>query len=222
MSSNNPDDALNEDLTQEPQWLRWAKEIQAIAQIGLTYTSGSEFDVERYHRLRAIAAEMMATHGNLGPDVVLGLFEREDGYATPKVDVRGAVFQDGKLLMVQEASDGKWAPPGGWADVNDSPSEAVTREIWEESGYETRATKIIAVCDRTLHGHLPLLPFHVYKLFIQCELIGGEPKVSIETQKVDFFGEDELPELSPSRVTLAQIHRLFEHYRHPDLPTYFD
>jgi len=222
MPANPPDDRPIQPAATEPQWLQWAREIQAIAQTGLAYTPGSKFDVERYQRLRAIATEMLAAHGNLDPDVMLSLFEREEGYATPKVDVRGAVFKDGKLLMVQETSDGKWAPPGGWADVNDTPSEAVTREIWEESGYETRATKIIAVCDRTIQGHQPFLPFHVYKLFIQCELIGGEPKVSIETQKVDFFSEDELPELSPSRVNLSQIHRLFNHYRQPELLTYFD
>lgn len=132
------------------------------------------------------------------------------------------MFKDGKLLMVQETSDGKWAPSGGWADVNDVPSEAVTREIWEESGYETRATTMIAVCDRTLHEHQSFLPFHVYKLSIQYGLIGGEAKASIATQDIGFFGEDELTELSPSRVTQSQTLRLFEHGRKPNLPIYFD
>ena len=79
---------------------------------------------------------------------MLDLFACDAGYATPKVDVRGVVFQDGKILLVQERSDGMWTLPGGWADVGDSPADAVVREIREESGYETRATKLLALLDR--------------------------------------------------------------------------
>lgn len=206
----------------EPQWLQWAKELQAIAQIGLTFSQDNPFDVQRYHRIRAIAVEMLAAQGGLDQPTLLELFQREDGYATPKVDVRGVVFRDDQILMVKEVLDGRWTLPGGWADINDSPRDAVIREIWEESGYETRPVKLLAVYDRSKHPHLPHLPFHIYKLFIQCELIGGDAKTSLETSDVQFFPEHDLPELSISRVLASQIHRLFEHYRHPDWPTDFD
>ena len=205
----------------EPEWLRWAKELQAIAQIGLAYPSGSHFDRERYERVREIAAEM-ASGGGMDKASLLRLFEREEGYATPKVDVRGVVFRGDTILLVREVADGRWTLPGGWADVNESPKESVAREVREESGYETRPVKLLAVYDRSKHGHAPAFPYHVYKLFILCELTGGEARASRETSGVGFYGEDDLPELSVSRVTAAQIRRLFEHRRHPEWPTDLD
>ncbi|WP_193196040.1 NUDIX hydrolase [Nostoc sp. MG11] len=204
----------------EPKWLEWAQKLQAIAQNGLTYSEGV-FDIERYKQLRAIATEIMATYSNVEHNYVLDLFAREVGYATPKVDVRGAIFQDNTILLVKERSDGCWTLPGGWADVGESPSEVVVKEVFEESGYQTRAIKLLAVYDRDKQGHPPF-PFYVYKLFFHCEIIGGSPSPSIETEEVGFFPEDALPELSIGRVTPAQINRIFQHYRQPDLPTDFD
>ncbi|MEZ4672735.1 MAG: NUDIX hydrolase [Caldilineaceae bacterium] len=205
-----------------PQWLTWAQQIQAIAQNGLAYCD-NVYDIERYEQLQALAVEILATHTATDPVRLLDLFRAEAGYATPKVDVRGAVFQAGKLLLVQERSDGGWTLPGGWADVGDSPATAVVREIEEESGYQTRATKLVAVYDRDhpRHGHPPLA-YHVYKLFFHCEIIGGAPRKSIETSNVGFFGADELPTLSLTRVVPGQIARLFAHLADPTLPTDFD
>lgn len=204
----------------ESQLLAWAKRLQAMAQNGLTY-SKDHFDIERYKALRAIAAEMAATQGKVDASVVYDLFAFETGHATPKVDVRGAVFRDDTILLVHERQDGGWTLPGGWADVGEPPSEAVVREIVEESGYQTRAVKLLAVYDRDRHGHPPI-PYYVYKLFFQCELIGGTPSESSETDGVGFFHEDALPPLSLSRVTQTQIARLFAHARHPEWPTDFD
>jgi ADP-ribose pyrophosphatase YjhB (NUDIX family) len=200
----------------EPQWLRWARELQAIAQIGLTYAGENHFDRGRYARVREIAAEIMAGGGRLDREAVLDLMCGETGYATPKVDVRGVVFREDRILLVQEVSDGGWTLPGGWADVNESPAESVVREVREESGYQTRPLRLLAVYDRSKHPHRPAFPFHVYKLFILCALTGGGPATSGETSAVDFFAEDELPQLSLSRVTPAQLRRLFEHHRHPE------
>ena len=205
----------------EAKWLAWAKEVQAIAQNGLAYSTDRPFDMQRYNRLREISAEMMATQTNLETDEIMAIFRHEKGYATPKVDARGVVFQDNKILLVQEL-DGTWSLPGGWIDVNESPREAVVREVWEESGYTVQASKLLAVFDRTKHPHHPKRPFHLYKLFIHCELIGGMPTPSIETTAVDFFAEDDLPPISISRVTPSQIHRMFEHARNLDWPTDFD
>ncbi|WP_392534076.1 NUDIX hydrolase [Nostoc sp. C117] len=204
----------------ETKWLEWAQKLQAIAQNGLTYSEGV-YDLERYKQLRAIATEIIANHSNVEHSYVLDLFSREAGYATPKVDVRAGIFQDDTILLVKEISDGCWTLPGGWADVGESPSEVVVKEVYEESGYQARAIKLLAVYDRDKQGHPPF-PFSVYKLFFQCEIIGGSPSSSIETEAVDFFPENALPELSLGRVTPAQITRLFQHYRQPDLPTDFD
>jgi ADP-ribose pyrophosphatase YjhB (NUDIX family) len=201
-------------------WLKWGRRLQAIAQNGLTYTEGV-FDRERYHELQAIAAEILARHTGMTATEALRWLEREEGYATPKVDVRGAVFRDDALLLVREREDGLWTLPGGWADVGDAPSVAVVREIREETGYETRAVKLLAAWDRDRHGHPPLA-WHVYKLVIRCELLGGEPRDSLETESAAFFREDEIPPLSLGRVMPQQITRVFQHYRHPEWPTDFD
>src|SRR5215469_8609826 len=203
-----------------PAWLQWARRLNALAQTGLTFAE-NPYDIERYTAIRTIAAEMIAHKAGLDADRVLSLFVSDAGYATPKVDVRGVVFQGGKILLVQERSDGLWTLPGGWADVGDSPADAVVREVREEAGFETRATKLLALLDRNRHGHPPHLN-HIYKVFIRCEIIGGSPTTSHEIQSVGFFGEDEIPDLSRTRIMPSQIARMFEHYRQPDLPADFD
>lgn len=202
------------------KWLAWAREIQAIAQSGLAFTQ-DQFDRERYERLRELAAEILAGHSETPVETIVKLFTEQAGYATPKIDVRGAVFREDRILLVREIHDGLWTLPGGWADVNESPSSSVEREILEESGYSARAAKIAAVWDRDRHGHDPH-PFYTYKLFFLCELTGGAARQSIETDGVDFFALDALPPLSRSRITPAQIRRMFEHHRNPALPTDFD
>ena len=205
----------------EPNWLKWAKQLAALAQDGLTFSENA-YDRERYEQMRAIAAEMMAEGFDLEKKSVLNLLGREEGYATPKVDVRGAAFRDGKILLVREALDGGWTLPGGWADPCQSPTEAVAREVFEESGFEVRVTKLTAVYDRSKHPHLPLVPFHIYKLFFLCEITGGAATESHETTGVDFFAPDNIPDLSISRTLPFQIARMFEHHRNPTLPTDFD
>jgi ADP-ribose pyrophosphatase YjhB (NUDIX family) len=150
------------------------------------------------------------------------------GHATPKTDVRGAVFrEDGKILLVQEMMDGaRWTLPGGWADIGESAGESVVREVYEETGYSVRAVKLAALLDRNKHPHPPH-PFHAYKAFFICELTDPERRPdphNIETGEIGWFGSDEIAalELSISRVTHDQIARLFEHHFNPHLPTDFD
>ena len=212
---------MSSNHNRDPKWLQWSRQLMAIAQNGLAFVN-NPFDKERYEAIRAIAAEILSDHTGNDPSQIIDLFSWEVGYATPKVDVRGAVFRDNSILLVKERADGLWTLPGGWADVNESPSEAVVREVYEESGYRTRAAKLLAVLDRSKHWHVPPLPFHIYKLFILCELLGGNASTSHETDDVAFFSANELPELSLSRTTPAQITRLFEHLRFPGLPADFD
>ena len=205
----------------DPQWLTWAKRLQAIAQTGLTY-SKDVFDSERYESLREIAAEMMAFASNeYDTTHFTKVFSMDVGYATPKVDVRAVVFRNDQLLLVKEKEDGCWTLPGGWADIGDSPSSAVVREVKEESGFEVKATKLLALLDRNLHGHPPI-PFHAYKLFFQCELLGGVAQGSKETDEVGFFSKGSIPPLSLTRVTTVQIAQMFLHKVHPEWPTQFD
>lgn len=203
-----------------PKWLDWAARLQAIAQNGLTFAANG-FDIDRYQAIRQVAAEMVAAGSDTDIERITALFFGEEGYATPKVDVRGVVFRDHKILLVQEWSDGGWTLPGGWADIGDSPSESVTREIREESGFEAKAIKLLAVYDRNKHPHTPFV-HHVYKMFFLCELLGGEATTSNETLAVSFFGPDDIPPLSIRRVTASQIARFFEHHDHPEWPTDFD
>ena len=202
------------------EWLGFVQRIQAIAQIGLTYTD-SEYDRERYEQLRDIAVEMGATYTASPPELIRDLYTRDPGYTTPKVDTRGACFRDGKILLVKEKQDGLWTLPGGWADVGDTPSEAVTREIYEESGFEARAIKLAALYDRHKHAH-PAFPFYTYKMMFICEITGGAPRTNHETLEIGFFAPDAIPQLSVERVLPAHIQMMFRHYHHPDLPTEFD
>lgn len=205
----------------EPQWLVWARELQAIAQNGLTF-SRDDYDIARYRAVREIAASMMAAGSGTDQALIVDLFAKQSGYATPKVDVRGAVFRDDRILLVRERSDGRWALPGGWADINQSASEAMIREIREEAGFDVAVRKLAAVYDRGRHDHNPPFPFHVYKMFFLCDIAGGAAQPSDETTAVDFFPLDALPELSLGRVLPKQIARMFEHRVRPDLPTDFD
>jgi ADP-ribose pyrophosphatase YjhB (NUDIX family) len=204
-----------------PRWLTWARELQAVAQNGLTFAR-DPFDVERYRRIEALAAEMLAERGDVATEVCRELFALQAGYATPKVDVRAVVFKDDTLLLVRERSDGLWTLPGGWADVGESPSAAVVKEVREESGFLVRAERILALLDRDRHGHPPIA-FHTYKLFILCTIVGGAAlERSSETDGVGFFGEHDIPPLSVTRVVPSQIARMFEHLRKPGRQADFD
>jgi ADP-ribose pyrophosphatase YjhB (NUDIX family) len=203
-----------------PSLLEWLRKVQAIAQSGLTFTK-DPFDRERYLQLQQLVAHALHTELGVPPQYAARLWEGEIGYATPKVDVRGAVFDDDRVLLVRERSDGRWTLPGGWVDVNDAPSEAVAREVVEESGYRVRAVKLAALVDKSRHPHPPNV-HHIYKLLFLCALEGGEPSLSDETDGVDFFPVAALPELSRGRILASQIERLYQHHLNPSLPTDFD
>jgi ADP-ribose pyrophosphatase YjhB (NUDIX family) len=205
----------------EPQWLRIARELGAIAQTGLTFAA-DRFDRQRYVRVRELAASMLAQGSGEAYDVILEILHEGSGYATPKVDVRGAAFVDGRVLLVREISDGKWTLPGGWADVNQSAAECVVREIAEESGFEAKTLKLAAVRDYQKGGHPPHNVDSIYKMFFICEITGGSARASDETSDVAFFARDALPPLSLGRTTAVQIDRMFQHAENPNLATDFD
>jgi ADP-ribose pyrophosphatase YjhB (NUDIX family) len=205
----------------EPEWLTIARELQAIAQTGLTYTQGP-YDRARYERLRELASKLMARAADTEIEKVVELFRGEYGYATPKVDVRGAAFDDGRILLVREAADGMWTLPGGWADVNQTAAECAVREVREESGFEVRAVKLAAVHDYARNNYPQRALHSVYKLFFLCEITGGAARPSEETSEVAFFSPSEIPVLSTGRTTAAQIELMFAHRAEPARSTDFD
>lgn len=214
------DDIVNAD----PKWLNWVREIQAIAQTGLAFVR-DPYDAERYRMLQNLAARIAATHTGEDPQRIESLFAGEQGYATPKVDVRGAVFDpEGRILLVREVVDnGRWTLPGGWADVNQTPAECVIREVREESGYDVEVRKLAAVWDRQRQGHQPPTAFSIYKLLFVCALTGGTADLSLETSEVGWFAENNIPpDLSLGRTLPSQIKRMFNHWRQPELPTEFE
>ncbi|WP_047151825.1 NUDIX hydrolase [Aneurinibacillus tyrosinisolvens] len=195
------------------KWLDWAKQLRSIAQAGLTY-SKDVYDLERFEQIRKISMEIMSEHTNADMKMIKDLFANETGYATPKVDIRAVVFKNKKILLVKEKMDGYWSLPGGWADIGLTPTEVAVKEVKEESGFDVKATKLLAVLDKKCHPHPPS-PYHVYKMFIQCEIVGGHAKEGTETSAVGFFAEDEIPPLSIERNTESQVEMAFTNLRNP-------
>lgn len=201
------------------KWIAWAREIFSMSQAGLTY-SQNEFDIERYKRLQEITAEMIESQSGLSKESVLESFSMQAGYATPKIDVRGAVVRDNKILLIQERMDGRWAMPGGWADLGNAPASVAEREVWEESGYHVKAEKVVAVIDANRIE--PMEFYHAFKIIFLCTLIGGEPQVSHETMAVDFFDMNNLPPLSLYRTNESMLREVFAHIQDPNRRTAFD
>ncbi|MGM9928427.1 MAG: NUDIX hydrolase [Bacillus sp. (in: firmicutes)] len=195
------------------QWLQWAKKIQAISQAGLTYTKDM-YDRERYEELRNLSAEIISKYTDLEIEKVRNLFTNEKGYQTPKVDVRAVIFHQEKILLVKEASDGRWSLPGGYCDIGLSPTENAIKEVKEETGYDVIPQRLLAILDTNKEKE-QLQPYQYYKLFILCNVIGGQPMTSIETKDICFFAEHDLPELSIRRNVKSQLLLMFDYLRNP-------
>ena len=201
------------------QWLAWAVELQSIAQAGL-HDGKDDFDRERYQRVRDIAAEMLAGRSGLPLEKVRDLFCCEEGYQTPKLDTRAAIFQDGKILLVRE-NCGAWSMPGGWVDVDLSVGESTIKEVKEEAGLDVTADQIIAVQDREKHNR-PIYAYKICKIFVLCTVTGGSFTENPETTESRYFGLDELPVLAEEKNTAEQIRMCFDAYRADDWKTLFD
>ena len=197
--------------------------LAALAQDGLEYAA-NDFDTDRYRKVQAVATELLAVLTDRPADELRLELDRDSGYATPKVDVRGALVDAaGRLLLMRERTDGLWSLPGGWADPGDTPGEAVVREIREETGHGARAARLVAVYDRDTRGHRPPLPVAAYKMFFLCEATGEvAPPDELETLEIGWFGIDELPPLSPGRINRHELERVLAHAADPTLATEFD
>jgi len=210
-------------VTDSERVRRAAVSVAALAQNGLAFASDG-YEIARYRQLLATSAELFSVLADRPADDLRLELERDSGYATPKVDVRGALFDDaGRVLLMRERSDGMYALPGGWADPHDTPSEAVIREMREETGYGVEVVKLIACYDRDMQGHLPALPVAVYKLFFLCRATGQiQQPETLETLDIGWFALETLPPLSKGRVLAVQLRTALRHRLHPSLPTEFD
>ena len=202
------------------KWLKWAIEIQSLAQSGLAYTD-NVYEIERYERLREISAEMLAEKTDLSIEKVKGLFCNETGYQTPKIDTRAVIFKDNKILLTHE-NNGTWSLPGGWCDVLESVKSNTIKEVKEETGLDVEAIKVIAMQDRNKHNK-PIYAYGVCKIFVLCNVIGGEFIPNIETTEIKYFSLEELPNnLAEEKTNREQIEMCFKAYTDKNWQTQFD
>lgn len=205
--------------------LTYAQRLQALAQAGIAYAT-TPYDLERYEEIRLIGAKLLQELTDEPFEKIIRVFASDAAYPTPKVDVRAVVFRGaGKVLLVQEKIDqGRWTLPGGWADVGYSPSEVAAKETQEETGLIVKPVRLLALFDKRKHPHPPQ-PSYVYKVFIQCEVVGGELiQQTTETTGARWFRREELSgiELSTDRVTLSQLESLFPFAANPELAALCD
>ncbi len=193
-------------------------EIQAIGQIGVTYTT-DDFDRQRYTRRREISTEILAAYTELPTDVVVNLFNNETGYQTPKLDTRAVIVREGRILLVHDA-DG-WALPGGWADIGETLRENVEKEIKEEAGLDANALRVLAIQDRSKHN-TPDLPWSIWKIFVECEVVGGQFEANIETTDARYFDPADLPDLALGKTTPEQVAMVMRLVEDPAQPVIFD
>lgn len=202
-------------------WFEIAKQLKAISQAGKFFAQ-TPYERQRHEQIERICAQILSAYSGQPIDSVQYRLAQDCGYPTPKVDARGVVFQDDKVLLVLETEDGGWTLPGGWCDTGLTASENVVREVREESGYEVQVVRPLAIFDRDRQGHTPPYPFSIYKLFFLCRIVGGAPTPSNETSDVRFFALADLPPLSKGRTLPHQLHRFYHKYKTGDVSVDFD
>ena len=202
------------------QFTKWATNLQSIAQAGLHYGK-DVFDRERYEQVRKIAGEMMQAKTGLSKEQIKTLFLGDEGYQTPKIETRAAIFKDAKILLVRERVAQEWSLLGGWNDYDQTTAQNCVKEAKEESGRIVKPVKLIAVQDRN-HHNKPILATNVTKTFYLCKEISGEFVSNDETDACDYFALDNLPKLSLDRNTKEQIEMCFKASKNPNWQTLFE
>lgn len=208
-------------MSKEKDLIRLAQRIRALGQTGLTYQSDN-YERERYEELLSISDTILTIATGIDQIEISRCFNLQKEYTTPKVDIRAIVFNpNDELLMVQEKLDGLWSVPGGWADVGCTPKEVAVKEVYEETGLEVEAVRLLGVVDMSRHEH-PALPFYVYKIFILCRLQGGTFSETFDILDKGFFKLDSLPPLSLERIIPTEIDWAYKAYKDPTLQAYID
>ncbi len=208
-------------MQEETTWyFEKAKRILALAKTGMNYTPNS-YDLERFEELYEIAQTMLERMSNLDVPTIDQVHVHEKIYPNPKVDIRAVVFENDRILLVQEKTDQRWSLPGGWADVGYSAAEVAVKELEEEAGIQAEAQRILAVLDNRFHRHPPAL-HHAYKIFISCRPTGGTLQAGVDMLDAQFFSLDQLPDLSTGRVTAEEIREIWELDKDPASPVWYD
>jgi ADP-ribose pyrophosphatase YjhB (NUDIX family) len=203
--------------------LEIADALRALAASGLHFTE-SAYDRERYERLTQLALRLGGLAAGCDAGALEPLYLGDAGYVTPKLDVRMAVFRGDSLLLVRERADGRWAMPGGYVDIGDTPSQAAERETLEEAGLSVRGRRLIGVFDRRLRPEAPPHLFHIIKLVFLGELVDAdaEPRAGSEATAAAFHPLDALPDLSLGRTLPLHVREALRVRSDPNALPHFD
>jgi ADP-ribose pyrophosphatase YjhB (NUDIX family) len=206
----------------EHSWLIALKRLHALATSGLAFTD-SDYEKDRYTEIQSLVSDLLSEFSRLQiSDIDRALEHPEGGYQTPKLDVRAAVIQNNKILLVQEKTDSRWALPGGYADVGLSAAQNAVKEVWEEAGIRVGTSKLYAVRHKAKGKFKPDLR-DFYKLYFLCDQCDdADLQAGSEVMEAEFFSLDELPELSTGRTIVDDLERAFQHFDDRHLPTFFD
>jgi len=201
--------------------LELAKKIQSLAETGRHFSS-NDYDLDRYNDIEQASVDLMETLSKGEPGQILKAIREDNGYKTPKVDVRAVVFNEkNEVLMVREKIDGCWSLPGGWADIGYTPTEVAVKETFEEAGMNVRPGELLAVLDKRSHNHPPDI-YYIYKIFIRCYALDDHLQTGYETTDVGFFPEGSLPPLSEPRNTPEQMEMVFSFSKNNNSKPFID
>jgi ADP-ribose pyrophosphatase YjhB (NUDIX family) len=159
-------------------------ELRAIAQTGLNF-SKDPFDILRYSRIKELVSTEYSSFTQFSSKEIGERFSKELGYVTPKIGVQCAIFNEAdELLLEKRKDDGLWGLPSGWVDVGESPEEAITREIKEETSLVLEGLKVIGFYTR-LPGQFEQPHASVHILYL-CERWHGVVNTSFESMAMEF------------------------------------
>ena len=180
--------------------------IQSIAKIGLVF-SKDPYALTNYQQINDLTLEMLEKLMEIEFDRP-NYFAR-DIYPTPSVSVRSVILNESrdKILMVRECNSGTYSFPGGWADLYDSAGQTAINESSQEAGADIEIVRLVGVLNRT--------PFKVsisvpeYLVVFEAKLKGELHEHEYETDDVDWFPLDNLPQMS-RKVAKEEIDRILD------------
>jgi ADP-ribose pyrophosphatase YjhB (NUDIX family) len=163
-------------------------EIQAIARNGLNYATNL-YDRERYERLLVLCLQEYEPLVNQPAAVIQAAFLKEMGHITPKVGTDAAIFnQKGQILLMDRVDGSGWCLPCGWLEPNETPAQAIVREVKEETGLDVKVTRLVGVFTR--FPEMSFSPHTMVAVVHLCEVLGGELTLSHEGLDLKYWDLD--------------------------------
>ena len=190
-------------------FVKYLQRMIALTDTGLTFTK-DPFDRERYEDLRSLLSEMLNQESDLDAEEVAEVLKPTSAYVTPLMDVRAWIVEDEKICLVRGQGENDWALPGGFGEVGYSPTENILKEIEEETGFEAKVERLLAVFDT---NRFQLQSKQYAKFIFECKLLDGQFQKNQEIADLQFFAIDQLPNLSEKRITKEQIEILWQVYQ---------